>query len=266
MMPGLQTHIRGGIDPAVLREVRALGFERARIDGQRCSPEDVNRWVRDVQQAGLAPLVTLWDAAQISALDPTLGPLDIELRNEPNLEGPDPMIYRGLLAYVLPAVVAGGHRLWAPAISNLDRKGFAYLRACGPLPAGVNVSVHWYPHGNRPERPHPGFESRYIEVSTLLNIIGEDRSWGVSEFGYHSAARRSTESWLEKQLGVTHRWSDEEVAAHVHHEWRFWREAGASFACLFQLNDGPEDNKEHRFGIRRLDGTWKPAAYSLQGL
>jgi hypothetical protein len=72
----------------------------------------------------------------------------------------------------------------------------------------------------------------------------------VSEFGYHSAFER----------GLTSPLSDEEVARCVIYEWEFWAAAGADFAVLYQLNDGPTTTALDRYGIRRLDGTLKPVA------
>jgi hypothetical protein len=54
------------------------------------------------------------------------------------------------------------------------------------------------------------------------------------------------------------------VLENVRAEWEFWRIQNAAFAVLYQIVDGPDpDNAEDRFGIRRLDGTWKPVAESV---
>ncbi len=159
-----------------------------------------------------------------------------------------------------------GLHVWAGVISNLNTRGVQWLREADPStwPDGVGVSLHWYPHGSGPAVPHPGFRSRQAEVDALTAIVA-GRPWAVTEFGYHTARRRVTRTvWgFEVPVGYA-TWTDDEVAAHAAYEWQFWEAQGAVAAFWFQLNDGPTDHFEHKFGIRRVDGSWKPVAHTFR--
>lgn len=44
-------------------------------------------------------------------------------------------------------------------------------------------------------------------------------------------------------------------------EWAINEAHGVAGMAYFQLNDGPDANAyEHRFGMRTIDGVWKPVA------
>ncbi len=104
------------------------------------------------------------------------------------------------------------------------------------------MSVHRYGDGSFDD-PHSGFANRDREVHWLRAAIG-DRPFSVTEFGYPDGDM-----------------SEEEAARRIRVEFEFW--AGkADFACLYQLNDGRGTHEQ--FGIRRLDGSWKPSAYVLR--
>lgn len=52
-------------------------------------------------------------------------------------------------------------------------------------------------------------------------------------------------------------------------EWDFWERVGAEGAVLYQINDGPTSTSARpvaldTYGIRRLDGAWKPSAHTFQ--
>lgn len=264
MIPGVQTHFRAWCDPELLGQLKAFGWQMARIDAQRpCQTDEIVQWIRDVEAAELQAYVTLSDAGQIHDLKRAgFRGLDVELRNEPNLEGPDPQTYRALLIEAAHAAKEEGFQLWAPAISNLDRKALAYAKAVGPMPTGVNGACHWYPHGSHPYTPHPGFHSREVEVGAWLSFFGYG-TWGVSETGYHTAQRRRYQDW-RKNLPIHTRWTDDDVAANVRHELAFWTRMGAAFCVIFQLRDGPDDIPEHRYGLLSTEGTWKPVARVLE--
>jgi hypothetical protein len=69
-----------------------------------------------------------------------------------------------------------------------------------------------------------------------------------TEFGYHTAPARP--------LTLT----DEDVADAVEYDLGFYQARNVQLVCLYQLNDGPGDSYLDKYGVRRLDGTWKPVA------
>lgn len=262
MLRGLQAGFGYRIGTETLADVRRLGCDGVRIDCQPLAPFEVRVMAEEVLAAGLKVLVIVREAAQLEHLPPDI---DIEVGNEPDLNGPPPRIYAEQVRAVRDAAVAKGLRTWAGVVSNLNTRGFDYLEMLVPLlPLDVRITVHRYPHdqcfAQGFEVPHPGFASRDEEVATLKRLIGV-RPWGVSEFGYHTARRPI------KCYGVrlgSRRWTDVDVAEQVRREWLFWQGQGATFAVLYQLNDGDEDVALSRYGIRRTDGTWKPVAATFR--
>jgi hypothetical protein len=188
--------------------------------------------------------------------------VNVELRNEPDLNGPAPDIYSKMVVTFAEVCERRGLYLWAGAVSNLNQRGLGYLATARPdrWPANVNISVHRYPHGDTPWTPHPGYSSRVHEVDTLRMIIGA-RRWGVSEFGYHTANRATR--W-ERWFGIKRQWTDVQVAEYVRWEWDFWQDEGAAGAALYQLNDGPTAAAIDRYGIRDIHGAWKPSAATFK--
>lgn len=262
MVKGLQAGFGELLGPATLANLRGLGVQLVRLDCQASSPMATGALVREVLEAGLVPFPIVREAAQLVHLP---AGTNVELMNEPDLNGPKPADYEASVHHVSRHAEGAGLRLWAGCISNLNQRGLRYLRDAHVerWPASVAVSVHWYPHGDTNQNPHPGFISRDHEVAELLALIG-DRPWGVSEFGFHTAARKV--SWLDRFLGVRGTaWTDAQVAEMVAEEWAFWEEAGAVGAVLYQVNDGQSAGSAKpaaldTFGIRRNDGLWKPVA------
>jgi hypothetical protein len=259
---GLQAGFGDLLGAQTLADLRAIGVQLVRLDCQKASPKGTEVLVREVLDAGMVPYPIIRDAAQLHYLPPGL---NVELMNEPDLNGPTPVEYERAVLSMAEHAEDVGVRLWAGCISNLNQRGLRYLRAAGVKrwPDRVAVSVHWYPHGDSNRNAHPGFISRDHEVAELRALIG-DRPWGVSEFGFHTTARKV--SWLDRWIGVSGAaWTDAQVAAMVAGEWAFWEEAGAVGAVLYQVNDGPSAGSAKpaaldTFGIRRLDGSWKPVA------
>lgn len=265
MIRGLQAGFGEMLGPSTLGALRALGVQLVRLDCQGASPMATGALVREVLEAGLVPYPIVREAAQLVHLP---AGTNVELRNEPDLEGPSPADYEGLVHQVASECARLGVHLWAGCVSNLNERGLRYLREAHVerWPAGVCVSVHRYPNGDAPTTPHSGFRSREHEVETLHALIGQ-RPWGISEFGYHTADRAS---WLDRLLGRRRRWSDDQVAAMVAWEWDFWAAQGAAGAVLYQVNDGPSSVTARpqaldTYGIRRLDGAWKPVAATFKG-
>ncbi|HUR32414.1 MAG TPA: hypothetical protein VM032_01370 [Vicinamibacterales bacterium] len=151
-------------------------------------------------------------------------------------------------------VVSGG-------VSNLNTRGIGYVeRMLAPqgftFPDDVVVGFHRYPEkGKAHGAPHAGFTSRENEMQRFTALIGA-RSHGCTEFGYHTATERVGLSSVRR--------TDADVAASIMFDFAFFADHGCDVALLFQLNDGPDDTMEHRYGIRALDGTPKPVVSSIR--
>jgi hypothetical protein len=145
------------------------------------------------------------------------------------------------------SIISGG-------VSNLNTRGLRYLRRMvesGALPEDdLTIGFHRYPEAGRgPWAPHQGFDSRADEFDTLVGLT-DARPLACTEFGYHTADVLS----------------DEGVAASVLWDLGFYESRGVELAVVYQLNDGPGATWMDRYGVRRLDGTWKPVAEAVQAV
>jgi len=252
----LQAVFNEPIPIALCHEIRDLGFDGVRIDAQRVqSAEEMQALIAPVLAAGLWPLVVVLDGRACAWLPTGTA---IELRNEPDLEGPSPAAYRSLLLGVRDVAEAYGLELWGGSISNLNDRGFHYLRAIADaLPE--RVTVHWYPP--KPWLRTAGHDgrTRAEEIQALTSIIG-DRTFGVSEFGFHTAEICSGRLCFRQCRRLT----DAQATAAIRDELAYWAQQGAAFATLYQLHDGPTTTSEDRFGIRTVTGDWKPQADAIK--
>jgi hypothetical protein len=254
-MFGLHTHFGAPRDHETLNQVYDLGYGVLRIDAQNASPELAAEMAYDVIGAGMLPYVTVREVAQTALLPPNT---KVELFNEPDLNGPLPAEYVAL-AQLFADTARPDLELYGPTISNLNLRGFAYLRAVWPLPERFKVSIHRYGN-NTFAVPHKGTSSREDEVQQLQDIIGY-RPFCVSECGFHMAPERSWRTFLR-----TVRMGEQQHADCLRREMEFWVRMGAEFSIIFQIDDGPTDIREHRYGIRTWDtalnqpGRWKIGA------
>jgi hypothetical protein len=193
----------------------------------------------------------------------------LEVGNEPDLAHVDyrtrPMDFATAVRQTRDAVRAAGHS--GPVISggicNLSRDSLRYLeRLCvAGLPDDVVVGFHRYPKGLTPRNAQDGFSSRDQEWQELQRLAS-GRAVACTEVGHHTAPRRHL---LWGFIPVRRRVSDADVAAHVVYDLAYFRERGALLTAVYQLNDGPSDDVHlDRYGIRRRDGTLKPAADAIR--
>jgi len=250
---GLQTHFNAPIGTDTLGQVRARGFTLARIDCQTASLDDMRQMLEETRACGMQtlPVVDLQRLEYVPAGEWA------EFGNEPDGDI-EPKEYRRELEAACRLADVQGIKLWAPAISNLDEDSLQWLNdvrdagATPGWPAGLyGLSVHRYGDGTF-DHPHRGFSSRGREVYWLKLAMRAGMPFLVSEFGYPTIDDLT----------------DADQAARIRQEWAFWQQQGAEAAVLFQINDGPVDHREHRYGIRRChpDGTlgdWKPSAYTV---
>jgi len=246
--PSLQTHFNARVDVPTLEEIRALGFRWARIDCQTSDGATMAAMIDDADKAALHPLPIVSDLARLDVLGVTPAVMDVEWGNEPDGDIL-PSTYRTQLDLACERAAYFHLRLWAPALSNLDRNSLFWLervRGSG-WPSGLHgLSVHRYGDGTF-ERPHDGFDSREAEVEHLLRLC-DGLPFIVTEFGYPTGPGNLTDAQQAERIGQ---------------EWAFWR-AYTAVAVLYQLNDGP--NPGETYGIRRYPwdpSDWKPAAYGV---
>lgn len=246
MIYGLQTHIEGWMDPAVLRALPALGFQMARISAMECSVEKMLECVTDAEAAGLITLTTIADPARIALLPGRF----VECRNEDDGDL-SPQDYRRILEEFCAEAVKYDVKIVGGVGSNTDDDTLRWgndVRG-SRWPEGM-WGVGWHTYG---PYPHQGFRirdygTRRTEFEWLLAMCA-GKPLIISEFGWANTT------------GTT----EEDQAAAITREWTAIRDQLNPYAaCLFQINDGANPTeREHRYGIRRLDGTWKPVAYTV---
>jgi len=266
VIPSLGTHFHARVDAATLDAIAMFGFGWARIDAQVASVELLADMIDETADAGLRPLPIVYDLERLELVAAHAAVTDTEWGNEPDGDIL-PALYREQLEPACSLAAAYGLRLWAPAISNLDRDSLRWLelvRADG-WPAGLHgVSVHRYGDGTF-EMPHDGFSSRADEVRRLKELC-DGLPFSCTEFGYPTKGSAGTLHKRGKYLRPGFHLSEDQQAANIAKEWQFWQAQGCEICALYQINDGP--NADEGYGIRRClpDGTltdWKPAAYQV---
>jgi hypothetical protein len=118
------------------------------------------------------------------------------------------------------------------------------------------ASIGYHQYRDKPSQPHDGFATRAAEIAALREIA-QGRQIAMTETGYSDGLPKRSAwpcSWFAK--GRT----EDQVAEYLRAEIEFAGQVGAECCVTYQLNDGAGPN-EH-FGIRRRDGSLKPAAYA----
>lgn len=265
-MQGLQMGFGEEVATPIVDELTQFpGLQVMRVKAGS-NADRTRRILAQVTSRGWHPLVLVTAVSQLEGI-PSDVRLDVEVQNEPDI-GTDnngvPMAPSAYAAMVFEVKAwanarrAAGQaiRVWAGAVSNLHARGFSFLRAAIPLlPDGVGISAHWYAPAGTDMRAGHDHLSRQQEVDTLKALAG-DRPWAITESGWHTA-QQSKGWWIFKRRW---RWTDAQVAACVAVETEFWRAQGASLFVLYQLNDGLNDTPLERYGVRRVDGSWKPVS------
>ena len=248
---GVRTDVRREGDAgALVANVTAAGR-----DGLLIAPVDV----RDIDET-LAVVEAIAIATKVSRA-PEL--VSLEVGNEPDRSGRwrnDPAGFGRLVAAAaevawaqLPdlQVVSGG-------IATLSREALDWLSLAAPhMPRDVAIGYHPY-RQTAPGIPRKGFASRAAEFAALRRIAGPRSLWNT-EIGWHTAPRPNG---FPLCFTKTAR-SETEVAAYLREELRLNERAGAEVVCVYQLNSGPawRTESEDAFGVRRFDGSLRPAAY-----
>lgn len=258
MLIGLQTGFTEHSIAHLLPVLKQKGFTLIRIDGQHLSPDVLYARAKEVLDGGLRVLVIVRTASQIKALPPGC---DVCLGNEPDIAANRWTVgdYTDQIFDATTEAEQVKARLWVGEVSNLNTRGLAFLSAL-PWPKisrHVGASFHRYPTGNGFDAAHRPAANRAQEVTMMRRIVGP-RAFGISEVGYHTAPRPFAWLW-------SRRWTNAQVARFMARERAFWSNAGAAFCCAYQVNDGPDDTAEHRYGFRDLSGAWKPVTSTFTG-
>jgi hypothetical protein len=193
--------------------------------------------------------------------------VSIEVGNEPDIGHVDyktrPADFADAIRQTHLAVRAAGFLgpVITGGISNLSPERLKYLEqvVTAGIPLDAVIGFHRYPHGLGPEVPHPGFANRDAEWARLQTIAG-GRAVACTEVGHHTANRKYLFLGFIPRMK---RLSEETVAEHLAFDLTYFRDRGCLLAAVYQLNDGPTDTAIDRYGIRRTDGTAKPAATAL---
>lgn len=259
---GLQAGFGEFIGADSLIAIRERGFTIVRIDLQEQDDDRTAQMSQEVVDHGLQPLAIIRRPEQLYVM-PT-GTL-VDFGNEPDLDKFLNQHWGGRFANYLAgaeravqiALNETGHRLYVGVVSNLNKRGFAFLERLpwGRWPETICCSIHRYPDGRSPKNPHKGFKSREHEVAHLRAIVGP-RPLACTETGYYD----SKDGWTEAQVAENMAW-----------ERRFFSEQGFEVCVAFQLNDGPDHDQhpEGNFGFRRHINEqrptteWKPVAQAF---
>ncbi len=265
----MRTYLNAGfgalIGAADLALIRSLGFQGTRQDVRLA--EDAGPLAAELAGAGLSAILVLdqatWPAARsiAEAVTAAGGSVAFEVGNE--LDGvQDPRAYA--LAF---GVVERGIRDAVPdatvitaGIRSLRRECVGWLRTVigtGQISERACVGYHTY-RATAPGVACEGYARREDEYDALRDAVRGRRLW-MTEIGWSTAPRKS--GGLAGCLGRTWRYSDGEVADFLDYELRLNRDQGSESFVVFQLNDGPRDVNEGRFGIRTLAGDLKPSAH-----
>jgi hypothetical protein len=202
-----------------------------------------------------------------AASDVGLKSFAIEIGNEPDIGHHDyatrPQDFAAAVGQAHASIRQAGHLgpVISGGVSNLSRERLDYLArmVAHGLPPDVWIGFHRYPHGMSPQEPHPGFKDRDDEWRRLIEIAGTRRV-ACTEFGHHTARRRHARlGWLRPHRRVP----EARVAEHIVYDYQYFLERATTIAAVYQINDGPSDRAIDRYGIRRTDGTSKPAVHAI---
>lgn len=277
MQVGITAGFGAPLDAPLLDNIRSLKWDIVRQDVQKANAATLVALHQNITAANLLP-VLLCTADQLQyvpngsivevldSVDPTTTGLEPSFRVDPttyakalNASAGD-VISKGLKAYACLTGVDPTALNWTKTV----------LQTLNPV---YRISVHRYPPTNAMDWLSSKLGGRAMELANLKAVIGQ-RAFAVGEFGYHQGPVKSFFDYL---LFRHHHWTDSQQYTNILGELGYWQQAGADFACVYQLNDGaprcpehPQYPKDFRggYGIRLPKdnpnaeaGTWKESAF-----
>lgn len=189
----------------------------------------------------------------------------IEVGNEPNFTGKyvdDPTSFARLVKAVNLAVAL----IEFPKIPHFISGGVSNINPGDGLDYVTNINNKLHPGGILGIHPYrlnklPWDSLRGQAIGTIANSVRDLRPrYAITEGGWHTAPRqgRFPLCWMKES------WTDNEIANFAVWEFDFWKASGAELYTWYQLNDGPNNTQEERFGIRYNTGGLKPVAYAIR--
>ncbi len=253
-----------GIESFLL--IQQLGFDGIRADVPEGGEEQIIREFADPRHS-LRPIFLvnggkMREGAQAAGSRATYVALlmyesgiqgEIEIGNEPNIaqdryrHHPE---YFGISFNIARGILDKDSRLTEQrlivgGIMTTDKKGLDYLeKVVRGLPPKCHIGYHTYRSTTAPNVPMKGFSQREDEFARLRGIAGGRELWNT-EIGWHTAESKTGLFGCNKI-----QYSNETVYDYLRQEADYNRNAGAKAFTVFQLNDGPTDHYENRFGIR----------------
>ncbi len=240
-----------------LAELKGLGWRGARRDVH--TPAEAAYVLNEHQVAGMEALLLVNAppaeavrlAVAICGIYPSPPTFAIEVGNEWDQSvDPDEACYAWeQVAIAAPPAVT----IVTAGITSLSSDSLAWLRKALTTPPWRPSIVCGF-HGYTSAILNEG--NRRSELQQLRSIIGDRVAWNT-ETGWHMAGRKkSFPLCWQKEPGLT----EEQVLANLKADVRLHAEAGVDTYTVYQLNDGPKDVAEDRYGIRAIDGRWKRQA------
>ncbi len=238
-----------------LAELKGMGWRGARRDVR--TPVEAAYVLNEHQLAGMdalllvnaPPAEAVRLAVAICGIYPSPPPFAIEVGNEWDQSvDPDEACYAWeQVAKMAPPAVT----IVTAGITSLSSDSLSWLR---------KASLFWSPdlvcgfHGYTGSTLNEG--NRRSELQQLRSIIGVREAWNT-ETGWHMASKtKPFPLCWSKAPGL----SEEQVLANLTADVRIHAEYGVETYTVYQLNDGPRDAPEDRYGIRATDGRWKQQA------
>ena len=268
------------IDTELLSVLRDLGVQALRCDVP--ADGDLAPHVLPYVGSGIRPLFLLHNPARHQPLaDIALVELghdgyDLEVFNEPSgvrgpQTGPSDMVtfedyLEGILAVHHDARARGFFgAIYAGAPGNIGPEWWPWLeRTMLMTPGDVDLAFHRYSYKTQDDRlrPWPPFASRVEELDALVRIAGATRRIACTEYGYHTAPEHVgfLDAIKQGRLPYTTQLTDEQVLNNLVADLRLYDAGLVTDAFLYNINDGPNNTAGERWGIRRFDGSFKPAA------
>lgn len=250
------------IGPSDLAWIKSLGYDGIRQDIHHSTQGSL---AAEIHDAGLSMILILdpatWtppDSASLpslvrSVLDSTNGtPVVFEIGNE--LDGVmDPEIYARAFNWAWQSIMmaAPSSTVLTAGIRNTGIDPVSWLKrvlSTGLVPPDPSIGLGYHTYrATPPGVPVEGYDTREQEFSTLRWIANGRPLWNT-EIGWSTATRKKKgcSGWF----GGTWHYTDDQVASFLSYELQVNRDQGALSTVVFQLNDGPNDENEHRFGIR----------------
>jgi hypothetical protein len=264
----------------LLSVLRDLGVQALRCDVP--AEGDLSPHVLPYVGSGIRPLFLLHNPARHQPLaDVALVELgqdgyDLEMFNEPSgvngpQIGPSDMVtfeqyLEGILAVHHDARARGFFgAIYAGAPGNIGPDWWPWLeRTMQMTPSDVDLAFHRYSYKTQDDRtrPWPNFESRIAELDNLCRIAGAARRIACTEFGYHTAPEQVgwRDALRQGRFPYTTQLTDDEVLSNLIADFRLYEHGLITDAFVYNINDGPNNTAGERWGIRRVDGSFKPAA------